>query len=72
MFKAIVFASILAFAIAVPEPKAQPVHLATTYNAPYYSTPYAYSAYAAPYTYSGYSAYPAYSAYPYSAPLIYH
>ncbi|GJQ68310.1 hypothetical protein Trydic_g16905 [Trypoxylus dichotomus] len=71
MFKAIVFAALLAFAVAAPEPSAKPGIIAAGYTAPYISTPYAYSAYAAPYAYSAYSGYPAYSPYTYSAPLIY-
>ncbi|KAK9731031.1 hypothetical protein QE152_g13967 [Popillia japonica] len=73
MFKAILFAALLALAVAAPEPKAKP-GLVAAYTAPVVSAPYAYSPYAAPYAYSAYSAYPAYSAYtayPYSAPLVY-
>ncbi|KAK9731029.1 hypothetical protein QE152_g13965 [Popillia japonica] len=74
MFKAIVFAAFLAFALATPapEPKAKPGYVAAAYTAPVVAAPYAYSAYAAPYAaYSTYPAYSAYSAYPYSAPLVY-
>ncbi|KAK9731027.1 hypothetical protein QE152_g13963 [Popillia japonica] len=74
MFKAILFAAILAFAVATPapEPKAKPGYVAAAYTAPVVAAPYAYAApYAAYSAYPAYSAYSAYSAYPYAAPYVY-
>ncbi|GJQ68305.1 hypothetical protein Trydic_g16900 [Trypoxylus dichotomus] len=77
MFKAIVFAALLAFAVAAPaaepEPKAKPGIIAAAYTAPLVaSAPLAYSAYSAPLvsspivsTYHGVA-----PALTYSAPLI--
>ncbi|KAG6442282.1 hypothetical protein O3G_MSEX002222 [Manduca sexta] len=66
MFKLLIFAALLAFAVAKP--------LVVSYSAPYaaYTAPVA-AAYTAPVAYSAYSAYsPYYSAYTYAAPYSYY
>ncbi|XP_017777049.1 PREDICTED: pupal cuticle protein C1B-like isoform X3 [Nicrophorus vespilloides] len=78
MFKYVVFAALVAIALAAPEPKAKAGILAAApvVAAPAlaYSSPIVSAAYASPYAYSAYSpyaAYPAYSAYSaYSAPIV--
>nr|XP_022901936.1 neuropeptide-like 3 [Onthophagus taurus] len=69
MFKAIVFAAILAFAVAAPEPKPKPGLFAPAVVSPVvsaYSAPYvaSYPSYSSPLV-SAYSPY-AYAAYPYA------